>query len=319
MENLIDKVRGGPKTGRSGIFHIKCLEDILDLSSPAVLPHITHSRTGTNQYRLDIGAASILKAWDGKCEMDNMVTMAINVTTTDDNISSTSPATATISSASAPAPSTSSPSPWQGETLNYLPDLNNPALALSTGSTFQWQGKNLIYLPDLIKKRSADVESYSWYHDREALFAPWCEDIVTDKLPRLPSNGGFILEDDAFKYFLDDSPWRTADGNLWSILSYLPHEPSQWRAKHALSESLENWWKDKVHGQLLDFWDVVHTDHRNIQKPFSTFLEGPEEEQYHEREKRLGCVSLKVRDLTRKVEPRKEATAQSSFEAPSEG
>ena len=229
--NLICKVwrLGG---NRLGIFHISCLEDILDLSSPTILPHISFSGIGSRNYWLDIGAHAIAQAWYRKCEMDNMITTDIDVTTNtlsevvatpEKDIPSTEPVTATSSSASAPAPSTS--------------------------TQFQWEGKNLIYLPDLNKKGSTEDTSHSWYHDREALFVPWSEDIITDKLPRLPSNGGFILEDDAIEY-LKKKPLRTSDGNLWSILSYLPHEPSQWREKHALSESLEKWYQDRVRSQL---------------------------------------------------------------------
>ena len=288
-----------------GIFHIKCLEDILDLSSPDILPHIIYSRTGAFNYRLDKGAIAIVQAWYGKCQMENETITAINVTTNmvsevvasiDEGISSTEPGTATSSPSSGPAdegvsstqPGTATPS-------------SASAPAPSTSSQFQSQAQNLVYLPDLNEPESTGLKSYSWHHDREALFVPWSEDIVTDKLPRLPSNGGFILEDDALIH-LDVLPLRTADQKLWSILSYLPHEPSQWREKHALSESLGRWYEDRVRSQLLDFWNIVHADHGNIQKQYSGPLEGPEWDEEQERTMRLGSPVLqRIKQLAIKV------------------
>ena len=218
-----------------GIFHIKCLEDILTFSSPTILPHIIPGANSNENHQLDLGAAAIVRAWYEKCEMDNMVTTAINATTktvsdvvatTDEDISSTKHITAVWSSTSAPAPSADYP--------------------------LQWQRNNLVWLPDLNKIEFADVKSHSWHHDRESLIVPWAEDIVTDKLPRLPSNGGFALESDVQNY-LKDQPWERPDGKLWSLLSYLPHDPSQWCAKHALSETLGRWCEARVRGQILDF------------------------------------------------------------------
>ena len=292
MENLTGKERIS-RGARLGIFHIKCLEDILDLGSPAILPHITQSRVGSKGYLLDIGAAEIVTLWYEKCNMDNTVATAINATTntasevvgaSDEGISSTEPITNTSSSASAPTP--------------------------SVNSSFQWQGHDLVYLPDLKEKGSVGVESHSWYHDRDALLVPWSKDIVTDKLPRLPSNGGYILKDDLTKHF-KQKPLQLSNGDQWSILSYLPHDPSQWGAKHALSESLERWWRDRVCGRLLDFLGIWYiADHRNIQKPKS-LLQGSED--MEQREKRLGSnVSKRIRELCRKVEPHPDDTEEPS-------
>ena len=290
MENLIGK-DWSMESARIGTFHIKCLEDILDLSSPAILPHIVHSLVGSKGYMLDIGAAEIVKLWYEKCNMDNMVATAINATTdtvsevvgtSDEGISSTEPIADTSSSASAPAPSTS--------------------------SSFQWQGHDLVYLPDLEEKGSVGVESYSWHHDRDALFVPWSEDIVTDKLPRLPSNGGFILKDDLVKHF-DELPLQLPGGAQWSILSYLPHEPSEWGAKHALSESLERWWKHRVRGPLTFFGIWYIADHPNIQNP-KHFWTGPEG---RGRGWRLGPnVHKRITKLSKKVQVHTEATSQPS-------
>ena len=304
FENLICQGRGDTKY-RLGIFHIKCLDDILDLSSPAILPHVIYSRTGALNYRLDKGAIAIVQAWYGKCQMENETITAISVTTntvskvvasTDEGISSTEPGTAT----SSPAPSPADEGVSSTEPGTATPS-SASAPAASTRSQFQWQAKNLVYLPDLNEPESTKVRSYSWHHDREALFVPWSEDIVTDKLPRLPSNGGFILEDDALMY-LDEKPLWTADQKLWSILSYLPHEPSQWREKNTLSESLGRWYEDRVRSQPLKFRDIVHADHRTIQKQYSGALEGPEWEEEQERTTRLGVpVIERIKQLARKV------------------
>ena len=243
-----------------GLFHIKCLEDIIDLSSPVILPHITHSRTAIGEYRLDIGAATIVKVWYEKCKMDNAIATGINITDTvskvdatmDQSIPNTNFATFTSSSTSIPAPSTSPPPALSTGPLPASSIISPPEPSLSP--PFQWQGKILVYMPDL---EGNGGPGYSWHHDREAFFVPWSADIVTGKLP---GDVSLILEDDVPDY-LDKMSLRTSDGTPWNNLSYFPDYRSQWREKHVLSESLGKWYQDKVRGWLLDFWDIVHADH----------------------------------------------------------
>lgn len=234
-----------------GHFHIKCLEDITDLSSPAILSHITQGRTAID-YRLDIGAAAIVKAWCQKCKMDNAIATGIKITdtvsevdaTTDGRILNTDFANFTSSSTSTPAPSTSAlstkPPPASSTISPPEPSLSPP---------FQWQGKILVYMPDLEGNGGPEITGYGCHHDREAYLVPWSEDIVTGKLP---GDVGLILEDDVPDY-LDKMSLRTSDGTPWNILSYLPDYRSQWREKHVLSESLGKWYEDKVRGWLWTF------------------------------------------------------------------
>lgn len=220
--------------GGWGVFHIRCLEEMLYFSSPEVLPHITYNKTSSNFFMLDHGAVEILNTWYGQCKMDNEFSEGSNAVATADE----QDARLVTKEWAPPA----SPVLGQGEGANSAPP------AIPNSHQWRWQGKSLVPLSATTRDtKGQGGNDRSWHPDTDAdsIFVPWAEDIITKKLPRLPRNGGFILEKDAVKKFRY-TPLRTADSEPWGMWRYLPMDPSQWSEKHVLSESLDRWIKDKV-------------------------------------------------------------------------
>ena len=53
----------------------------------------------------------------------------------------------------------------------------------------------------------------------------------------------------------------------------------------------------------LDLWDIVHADHRNIQRVCSVSFKGPLMDEERERKRFLGGIVVKrIRELSQKVE-----------------
>ena len=207
---------------RHGYFHVKCIEEMLDLSSPAVLPHIVFGDNPENLHQLDLGALEILKAWYNQCAMDNEISAAINEEPAHNN-------SFEIDSSLDNLPST--PSGFQ--TTDSAPD------------GYEWEGQVLIPLSTLERKENTvGNNDGSWCNNTDSLFVPWAEKIVNNELPRLPNNGGFILEKDVLSH-TGKPPIRDKEDKVWHILKYLP-SPAHWREKHTLSESLDRWNGDKV-------------------------------------------------------------------------
>ena len=111
-------------------------------------------------------------------------------------------------------------------------------------SALEWNGQTLVPRSSLRRKGDLGNDDQSWHRNTDELFVPWAEDIVTNKLPRLPEDGGLISEDDAFLRF-GQFPVQDKQFKAWHILTYLP-EPPLWRERHTLSESLNRWHADRV-------------------------------------------------------------------------
>lgn len=210
------------KMTRHGYFHVKCIEEMLDLSSPAVLPHIVFGDNPEDKYQLDLGALEILKAWYNQCAMDDVTSGGIKKV----------PAhkyPLEIESSVGDLPST--PSAFQ--TTDSAPD------------AYEWEGQALVPLSTLERKENTiGNNDGSWCSNTDSLFAPWAEKIANNDLPRLPIDGGFILEKDVLSH-TGKPPIRDKENKVWHILKYLP-SPALWRERHTLSESLDRWNGDKV-------------------------------------------------------------------------
>lgn len=204
------------------MFHVRCLEDLLELSSPDVLPHIVFGNAPDLVNQLDRGAIEIMKAWYGQCAMDNKISVAIKAEPADEDTSDS-----------------------ESSTLDPPDPLSSSqTLTAPSRTALQWEGKPLIPLSTLRRKRDKGNDDKSWYKESDELFVPWAEQIVTGELPRLPKNGGLILHEDV-ELHSNRSPILDNEGRAWHILTYLP-EPSLWRGKHTLSESLDRWNADRV-------------------------------------------------------------------------